>query len=45
LVCCLMPPLAVIDKGCGSVVVVMVLTIIGWVPGIIGAATICLLSK
>lgn len=32
-----LPPLAVIDKGCGPVVVVTMLTIFGWIPGIIGA--------
>lgn len=26
------PPLAVLDKGCGSVVIVAILTAIGWVP-------------
>ena len=31
------PPLAVIDRGCGSVIIVLLLTICGWVPGVIGA--------
>lgn len=34
------PPLAVIDKGCGSVVLVFILTLCGWVPGVIGALII-----
>lgn len=34
------PPLAVIDKGCGSVVIVTILTLAGWVPGVIGALVI-----
>lgn len=34
------PPLAVIDKGCGSVLIVFLLTLAGWVPGIIGALVI-----
>jgi uncharacterized membrane protein YqaE (UPF0057 family) len=34
------PPLAVIDRGCGSVLIVFLLTIAGWVPGIIGALVI-----
>lgn len=34
------PPLAVVDKGCGSVVIVFVLTILGWLPGVIGALII-----
>jgi uncharacterized membrane protein YqaE (UPF0057 family) len=33
----LLPPLAVLDKGCGAVIVVTLLTIMGWIPGIIGA--------
>ncbi|HEU4395699.1 MAG TPA: YqaE/Pmp3 family membrane protein [Planctomycetota bacterium] len=40
-VCILLPPLAVIDKGCGSILLVTVLTIFGWIPGIIGAMVIC----
>lgn len=34
------PPLAVIDKGCGSVLIVFLLTAAGWVPGVIGALII-----
>lgn len=34
------PPLAVIDQGCGSVVIVFLLTLCGWVPGVIGALVI-----
>ncbi|MEW5961918.1 MAG: YqaE/Pmp3 family membrane protein [Chloroflexota bacterium] len=37
IVAIILPPLAVIDKGCGPVVVVTMLTILGWIPGIIGA--------
>lgn len=36
----LLPPLAVIDKGCGSIIIVTLLTLIGWVPGVIGALVI-----
>ena len=36
----LFPPLAVIDKGCGSVLIVLLLTICGWVPGVIAALVI-----
>ena len=39
----LFPPLAVIDKGCGSVVIVTLLTLAGWVPGVIG--TLVILNK
>lgn len=34
------PPLAVIDKGCGSFFIVLLLTVIGWVPGVIAALII-----
>lgn len=33
-------PLAVIDKGCGSVLIVFILTLCGWIPGVIGALII-----
>ena len=36
----ILPPLAVIDKGCGSIVIVFILTICGWVPGVIAALII-----
>jgi len=41
IICILLPPLAVIDKGCGSFLIVLVLTLFGWIPGIIGAMVIC----
>jgi uncharacterized membrane protein YqaE (UPF0057 family) len=34
------PPLAVIDRGCGSFAIVFLLTLCGWVPGVIGALVI-----
>ena len=34
------PPLAVVDKGCGSFLIVTILTIAGWIPGVIGALVI-----
>ena len=40
LVCLIFPPLAVIDKGCGSILLVSILTLIGWVPGVIAALII-----
>ena len=36
----LVPPLAVMDKGCGSIVIVLILTICGWIPGVIAALII-----
>lgn len=34
------PPLAVIDRGCGSILIVLILTVAGWIPGVIGALII-----
>ena len=34
------PPLAVVDQGCGSVLIVLLLTCCGWVPGVIAALVI-----
>ena len=36
----LFPPLAVFDRGCGSIVIVFLLTLCAWVPGVIGALII-----
>jgi len=36
----LFPPLAVLDKGCGSILIVIILTICGWIPGVIAALII-----
>lgn len=41
LVCLLLPPLAVLDKGCGALLIVSILTLIGWVPGIVAALIFC----
>ncbi|MFN8527988.1 MAG: YqaE/Pmp3 family membrane protein [Anaerolineae bacterium] len=37
LLCIVFPPLAVMDRGCGTVVIVLALTLAGWVPGAIAA--------
>ncbi|AXG68046.1 proteolipid membrane potential modulator [Kordia sp. SMS9] len=34
------PPLSVVDKGCGSVIIVFILWLCGWVPGTIAALVI-----
>lgn len=34
------PPLAVLGKGCGSFLIVFILTLAGWVPGVIAALII-----
>jgi uncharacterized membrane protein YqaE (UPF0057 family) len=36
----LFPPLSVFDKGCGSIIIVFLLTLAGWVPGVIAALII-----
>ncbi|WP_081817366.1 YqaE/Pmp3 family membrane protein [Leeuwenhoekiella sp. MAR_2009_132] len=40
LVAIFLPPLAVLDKGCGSILIVGLLTLCGWIPGIIAALII-----
>ena len=37
LLCILFPPLAVLDRGCGTVLIVFALTLAGWIPGAIAA--------
>ncbi|MBK8021691.1 MAG: YqaE/Pmp3 family membrane protein [Chloroflexi bacterium] len=37
ILCIVFPPLAVIDRGCGTVLIVFLLTLAGWVPGAIAA--------
>lgn len=34
------PPLAVLDKGCGSILIVTLLSILCWIPGVIAALII-----
>ena len=41
ILCLLLPPLAVVDKGCGAFAVVFVLTLAGWIPGVIVAVLFC----
>lgn len=41
IVCILLPPLAVLDKGCGPLLVVGILWVLGWIPGIIAALIFC----
>ncbi|MDG1386759.1 MAG: YqaE/Pmp3 family membrane protein [Flavobacteriaceae bacterium] len=36
----LFPPLAILDQGCGSIIIVFILTLCGWVPGVIAALVI-----
>ena len=39
------PPLAVYDKGSGAIILVLILTLIGWLPGTIAALIICLSGR
>ena len=41
IICILFPPLAVLDKGCGALLLVTLLTICGWIPGVIAAILVC----
>ena len=41
ILCVVFPPLAVADKGCGSFAIVFLLTLLGWIPGVLGALIIC----
>lgn len=34
------PPLAVYDRGLGNILIVLLLTLCGWVPGVIAALII-----
>jgi uncharacterized membrane protein YqaE (UPF0057 family) len=36
----LFPPFAILDKGCGSILIDLVLTACEWVPGVIAALII-----
>jgi uncharacterized membrane protein YqaE (UPF0057 family) len=37
ILCVLFPPLSVIDKGCGPILIVFLLTLCAWVPGVLAA--------
>ena len=45
ILCIVLPPLAVLDKGCGSILLVALLTLAGWIPGILAALIICTREK
>lgn len=40
ILCIIFPPLAVADRGCGAILLVLALTLAAWVPGVIGALLI-----
>jgi uncharacterized membrane protein YqaE (UPF0057 family) len=37
ILCIIFPPLAVLDRGCGTILIVTLLTLAAWVPGVIAA--------
>ena len=37
ILCIVFPPLSVLDRGCGTVLIVLLLTLAGWIPGVIAA--------
>ena len=45
ILCFIFPPLAVFDKGCGSISFVLLLTLLGWLPGTVLALILCLADK
>ena len=45
ILCVIFPPLAVFDKGLGAILLVLLLTCLGWLPGTIAALILCLADK
>jgi uncharacterized membrane protein YqaE (UPF0057 family) len=45
ILCLVFPPLAVLDKGCGTILIVFLLTLFGWLPGTVMAFLICIKDK
>lgn len=41
IICLILPPLAVLDKGLGAILITTVLTLAGWIPGVIAALIFC----
>lgn len=41
LLCIIFPPLAVLDTKLGTILLVTLLTLCGWVPGVIAALVVC----
>lgn len=41
LLCLVFPPLAVMNKGCGTLLLTTAATCLGWVPGCVAAAYFC----
>jgi uncharacterized membrane protein YqaE (UPF0057 family) len=45
ILCVLLPPMAVLDKGCGVAFLVGILWVFGWFPGVIAAIAINLMDS
>ena len=45
ILCIVFPPLAVLDRGCGTVIIVFALTLAGWIPGAIAALLLNFMAK
>ena len=45
LLCIIFPPLAVANRGCATMMVVLLFTLFAWIPGVIFAFLICLNDK
>lgn len=45
ILCIIFPPLAVVDRGCGTVLIVFALTLAGWVPGAIAALVLNFMAQ
>jgi uncharacterized membrane protein YqaE (UPF0057 family) len=45
LLCVIFPPLAVANRGCATMMIVLLFTLFGWIPGVIFAFLICLSDK
>jgi uncharacterized membrane protein YqaE (UPF0057 family) len=45
ILCIVFPPLAVLDRGCGTVLIVFALTLAGWIPGAIAALLLNLMAE
>jgi uncharacterized membrane protein YqaE (UPF0057 family) len=45
IVCIIFPPLAVLDRGLGTILIVFLLTLAGWIPGVIAALLVNFLAS
>lgn len=45
ILCIIFPPLAVLDRGCGTILIVFLLTLAAWIPGVIAALLVNILAE